>query len=190
MRPSAFVLGGHVKSVVLILSLTVFTGCKQREARLATIYLGSHYDVSSEVVVQPKFDAADRELVRLVLIDLINAESTKASRDFYAPGAKTVLLKTFGSPIEWPANFNPSIAGLKVFKDQRKIHDPTALGVDLRYYGPPRNGDAGIESGNDPIVIQMTIYSAVSIGTIGAADVKYIIYKKDKKIVFLTLEDA
>lgn len=168
----------------------VMAGCAQREPEALQINTGAHIAVPAEQVEQPAFTADDRLLVQMVLADLVINENAKSSIDFYAPKTRTVLLRRFGSPIEWPNGFLPRIDGWTVLRDPTAIKETTALGVDLRAYRPVNPDERRYGTGNELVVIKMALYSAISIGTIGAADVTYVIDRKTRTVQFLSLEDA
>ena len=166
----------------------VLPGCASARAD-PQINSGAHIAVPAEQTTQPAFSETEKGFVRMVLVDLLYADETQGSLDFYAPGTRTILLKSFGAPIEWPRDFNPSIPGWRVLKDPHAIREKTALGIDIRYFGPPREVDR-IHAPEGKIVIQVALYSAISIGTIGAADVTYLIDIRQMMVRFVQLEDA
>lgn len=179
-----------MKLLTAMLVSLVMVGCAQREVEAPRINTGWHIAVPAEQVEQPTFTADDRLLVQMVLADLVINERVRSSIDFYAPKTRTLLLRSFGSPIEWPKDFLPLIDGWTVLRDPTAIAEATALGVDIRAYRPAKPNERRNGAGNEMFVIQMALYSAINIGTIGAADVTYEIDRKTRTVRFLSLEDA
>ena len=131
----------------------------------------------------------DLELMSKVISDVVINDDISSSREFYGLNAKTLVLKSFGSSIEWPKELNIAIIGWTVTRNPHKVIGESAIGLDLRYYGIPREQDWFDKVGNYRI-IEMSMYSAINIGTIGAANIKYLINLDTGEVRFHGLSDA
>ena len=170
---------------MLALVFLTFAACGQRMR--SDVNLGGHY-YDSGMTETPEFTEHDKHVLELVLQDLVTNERIADSRQFYGRGVKEMVLKPFGSPMDWPKEFAPEIPGWKVYRSPHDVLGVAALGVDLRYYGTPKSPLP--EKADEYLKISVTIYAAIRIGVIGAADISYHYYPKADSVVFRGLSDA
>jgi hypothetical protein len=92
-------------------------------------------------ITEARFVETHRAVIERILEHALTSEENRSTVEAYSGGSKWVLLRSFGSPIEWPSDFGPTIAEYKFRRSLDEIPSDTVLGVDLREYGPVTNED-------------------------------------------------
>jgi hypothetical protein len=130
-----------------------------------------------ESITEARFVEAHRPVIERILEHALTSEESRPTVEFYSGGSKWVLLHSFGSPMEWPTDFGPTIADYKFRRKLDEIPSDSALGVDLREYGPITNEDRtrlwylGTENNRWKVVL--VIYNAKGAAVIGGQRTYY-----------------
>jgi hypothetical protein len=160
------------------------TSTKQREApaEMASdnaIFPEGTFDLPAgvpAVVTATKIERSHMPIVASILRHALTSDDNADTVRFYGQESNQVLLKSFGSPYEWPADFQPTIEGFQFQRSRDDIPTETALGVDLRQYGPITEDDDslfyfGAAEGDWKVVL--VIYNAKGGGIIGGQRTYY-----------------